>query len=159
MLFTKNLLAATSENTTKLLKFNRLIRISTRRNVLRCIVLTLLLFPLISGCNNKFEVYEITKVKTLEVSSVTATEATLQGELVSIGRQPILDHGFLWSTNEKFDINSEQRVSMGAISSKGTFSHQWTNLNIGQTYYIKAYVQYGNGMLIGSTTGFMTLER
>ncbi|OJJ23897.1 hypothetical protein BKI52_05980 [marine bacterium AO1-C] len=158
MFFIQKLLAATSELTTKLLKFNSLIDVSKRSNVQRGLALALLLLPLVSSCK-KFEVYEITKVKTLNVSSVKATEVTLEGELVSIGSQIIEDHGFMWSENEDFDLNTAQKTSFGAITNPGVFTHMLTNLNVGTVYYVRAYVQYGQGVLMGETKPFKTLER
>ncbi|HAS41693.1 MAG TPA: hypothetical protein DCS93_14540 [Microscillaceae bacterium] len=158
MSFFQKLLAATSELTTKLLKFNRLVEVSTRSNVQRSLVFTLLLFPLVSSCK-KFEVYEITKVKTLEVSSVKATEATIEGEIISIGSQPILDYGFLWSDSDVFDLETEQKASLGAVNAPLVFTHMITNLEVGKVYYVRAFVQYGQGVLMGERKTFKTLER
>ena len=158
MSFFQKLLAATSELTTKLLKFNYLIEVSKRSNVQRSLALALFLFPLVSSCK-KFEVYEITKVTTLQVSSVKATEATIEGEIVSIGSQPIEDHGFLWSETDVFDLKTEQRTSSGPINTLGVFTQMITNLEVGKVYYVRAYVQYGQGILMGETKVFKTLER
>lgn len=158
MFIIQKLLAATSELTTKLLKFGGFAEISKRCHVQRSGLLILLLLPLVSSCK-EFEVYEITKVRTLEVSGVKSTEAIFEGEVVSIGSQPIQDHGFLWSNQDTFDLNTGQRVSLGSTSTTGLFNYQVSGLRVGEIYYTRAYVQYGQGMLLGEIKAFKTLER
>lgn len=139
------LLAANREQTTKLKK--HLLSAFMRSHV-RSIVWMLLLLPLISSCN-KFEVFEITRVKTLEVSSITATQFTIEGEIKTLGRFPVLDHGFIWSKNRKLIAGIDQKVTLGSINQIGKFSQTITGLQAGATYFVRAYARQGQGILVG----------
>lgn len=141
----RKLLFANREQTTKL-KMHVLS--AFMRSHVRSIVWALFLLPFISGCN-KFEVFEITRVKTLEVSSITTNQFTIEGEVKTLGRFPVLDHGFIWSEDEKVIADTDPKVALGSINQIGKFSQTITGFEAGTTYFVRAYVKQGQGILVG----------
>ena len=78
------------------------------------------------------------------------------GDITSIGDAPITEHGHCWSTVSNPTIsNSKTQLGPGNISQ---FSSNVLNLNIGETYYYKAYVTNSLGTAYGQENTFNTLS-
>lgn len=111
-------------------------------------------------------VFSCKKLETKRVSAITTNDITLSetnvnasGTLVDMGNKSITDHGFCWSINQE-PTNSDNTISLGAISETGDFTSALANLQANATYYVRAYVaeentiKYGNAIsFIAPTTG------
>ena len=106
-------------------------------------------------------------VDTLEPTGVTETQATLRGEIVSIGWGAPLERGIYWNVTPSL-VDAEQWIDDTAPPySVGVFTHTVGNLTQGQTYYCIAYAvnaetAWGEWVQVtaGSTGGWavLTLE-
>ena len=90
-------------------------------------------------------------VTTGSASSVTATGATLSGNVTSAGGATVTARGFLYGTNSN---NLSQTVQSG--SGTGSFTKALTGLTSGTTYYYKAYATTSAGTAYGELMSFTT---
>jgi len=90
-------------------------------------------------------------VTTGSASSVTATGATLSGNVTSAGGATVTARGFLYGTNSN---NLSQTVQNG--SGTGSFTKSLTGLTSGTTYYYKAYATNSAGTAYGELMSFTT---
>ena len=82
--------------------------------------------------------------------------ATLQGEIVSLGINPVVSHGHLWSTTSAFpDYNSHQ-ISLGEAYQEGVYYTTLYDLQPGVTYYYRAYASNGQYVKYGTVKTFTT---
>jgi hypothetical protein len=90
-------------------------------------------------------------VQTNAASSITATGATLNGNVTSDGDATVTARGFLYGTNSS---NLTQTVQSG--SGTGSFTANLTGLTSGTTYYYKAYATNSAGTAYGEVRSFTT---
>ena len=80
--------------------------------------------------------------------------ATANGEVTSEGASAVTKRGFVWSTIANPTVSD-------AISSNqfgpGVFTQQISGLNLGATYYVRAYATNANGTAYGNQIDFKTL--
>jgi hypothetical protein len=80
--------------------------------------------------------------------------ATANGEVTSEGASAVTKRGFVWSTIANPTVSD-------ALSSNqfgpGVFTQQISGLNLGATYYVRAYATNGNGTAYGNQIDFKTL--
>lgn len=78
-----------------------------------------------------------------EVSNITATSVTCDGEVTSDGGRKVLSYGLCWSMSPQPTMkNSHAEAGYGVES----FSFEITNLLPSHTYYVRAYAQNDNGV-------------
>jgi hypothetical protein len=83
---------------------------------------------------------EYPRVSTGIITKIDETGITVTGEILSLGKSAVIDHGFVWSMDERGELFNSERKSLGSIAATGTFSADITfGLEKGKTYYIKAY--------------------
>ena len=90
-------------------------------------------------------------VTTGTASSITATGATLSGNVTSDGGATVTARGFLYGTNAS---NLTQTVQSG--SGIGSITKALTGLTSGTTYYYKAYATNSAGTAYGELRSFTT---
>ncbi|NLE56698.1 MAG: LPXTG cell wall anchor domain-containing protein [Lentisphaerae bacterium] len=115
----------------------------------------------------EFEIYiepagEYTFVETIEVLNVTATTATVKGEVYEHYGPSTIRRGFLWSTDDHFDylngiFDDEFYELMTPAEAEGEFTHEITGLSPGTTYYVCAFISY-EGVAYGRILEFTTLQ-
>ena len=96
-------------------------------------------------------VCSVPTVTTGTASSITATGATLSGNVTSDGGATVTARGFLYGTNSS---NLTQTVQSG--SGTGSFTKALTGLTSGTTYYYKAYATNSAGTAYGEVRSFTT---
>ena len=94
-------------------------------------------------------------VVTYPVNSHTGDEADVSGEVTNGGGTPFVVGGFCWSQNPNPDITDYH--SMDGLGVMG-FSHNITGLNLGTTYYFKAYGMNNAGIQYGNEEQFTTWD-
>lgn len=90
---------------------------------------------------------------TSAATSISATEATLNGDITSLGTclsNPLTEKGFVYGTASNPESNGGAHVSDGAATA-GTFDVVLNSLSPATTYYYKAYVKDGNNQYYYST--------
>lgn len=94
-----------------------------------------------------------TEITTLAATDVRDNSAKVQGEVVTLGSSPIIQHGFCWSsTNILPEIEDKiNTISKGTLVERGVFNQTLTGLTKGSVYYYRAFavtqdgkVYYGN---------------
>lgn len=98
--------------------------------------------------------FSLPTVSISSVSSITATGATLSGEVTYDGGDTVTERGFVYSTSSN-PITSDTKVQSG--SGTGAFSEEITSLDPETTYYVRAYAINGVGTSYGSEQSFTTL--
>ena len=96
--------------------------------------------------------YFVPAVTTGAVSNITATSATLSGNVTSAGVASVTSRGFLYGTN-----SSDLTQTVLGGSGTGSFTKSLTGLTSGTTYYYKAYATNSEGTAYGEVLSFTTL--
>ena len=92
-------------------------------------------------------------VVTLEVTDITQTTATVNGNVTSDGGANVTERGICWSTSHD-PTTSGNHANSG--TGTGSFSVQMTGLTPGTTYYVRAYAKNSAGTAYGSEVSFTT---
>lgn len=98
-------------------------------------------------CYNETEPITITN----NVSNITTSQATLNGDIVSSGGYEIIERGFCYSFNRLPSINDNKLTVSGGI---GSYNKIITNLIPNRYYYVRAYSSNLIGVSYGETKIF-----
>jgi hypothetical protein len=93
---------------------------------------------------------------TTAASAITASTATVGGEITKTGGTAITDRGVVWGTATNPTINLPTKQSFG--SGSGTFSGTISGLEKLTTYYLRSYATNSAGTVYGNETSFTTLD-
>lgn len=93
------------------------------------------------------------QVTTGAVSNITATTAVCSGNVTSDGGIAVTAKGFCWSTAQYPNVSGSHSNEGGGI---GPFNGSLTNLQIGTTYYVRAYATNSTGTVYGEQVSFTT---
>ncbi len=88
------------------------------------------------------------------ISSIKGTSATVKGNLLSDGGDPLSAIGFCWSITPNPTL-SDNIISTANLSS-GVFSAKLSNLSLSTTYYVRAYATNSLGTAYGDEVSFTT---
>ena len=90
----------------------------------------------ITGCeDDNFNVDPV--ILTEQMLFVSGEQVRLSGRLVATENQSVSDHGFIISAEPSF--SNPITISLGERTTPGRFIGETTGLNVGQTYYWKAF--------------------
>jgi len=82
------------------------------------------------------------RVSTGVITRIDETGISVTGEILSLGKAPVIEHGFIWSIKPKGEIHNSEVVSLGAIAKTGAYN---TDINFAlekdKEYSIKAYAK------------------
>lgn len=92
-------------------------------------------------------------VTTGTVSNITATTATCGGNVTSDGGFTVTAKGLCWSTAQYPNVSGSHSNEGGGI---GPFNGSLTNLQIGTTYYVRAFATNSTGTSYGEQVSFTT---
>src|SRR5690606_38523833 len=97
-------------------------------------------------------------VTTSAASSITATGATLSGNVTADGGDPVTARGFVYSSTDETPILDEGGVIDVSDDGSGTgvFSEAISGLNASTTYYYQAYATNSEGTTYGGVESFTT---
>jgi uncharacterized protein (TIGR02145 family) len=100
-------------------------------------------------------------VNTGSASSITATGATIGGDIESLGlgASSVSQHGHCWSDETTTPTLSDQFTSQGTKNTTGTFESVIVGLSQGKLYYVRAYATNSMGTAYGDTISFVTLAQ
>ncbi len=93
-------------------------------------------------------------VTTNLTTNVTATNANSGGVITSDGGNPVTDRGVCWSTSPNPTYNGSERTYEGGGT--GPFSSALSNLQQGNTYYVRAFGITAAGPGYGQEETFIT---
>lgn len=116
---------------------------------------------LVSGCKKKSEeptpthIAQVPVLSTSAISNISATKASCGGNITSDAGFTVSARGVCWSTGVTPTI-ADPKTSDG--TGAGSFTSAITGLNLGTTYYIRAYATNSEGTGYGSAMSFTTLS-
>lgn len=93
-------------------------------------------------------------VTTAEVTSITAGSALCGGNVTDDGRTVVTARGVCWSKTEYPTVEAAPHTSNG--TGLGEFQSQISNLEAGETYYVRAYATNSLGTSYGMQRTFTT---
>ena len=96
---------------------------------------------------------DVPKVKTVEVTDVTRTTATVIGEVTDECGSEVTERGVCWGTSHE-PTASGSHLNSG--TGTGSYSIAISNLGVGKTYYVRAYAKNSNGTSYGEELDFVT---
>ena len=94
-------------------------------------------------------------IATVEPINVTATSATVGGNVTSDGGAEVTERGIVYATTQN-PTTADSKVTNG--SGLGQFTCNLTDLQDGTTYYARAYAINAKGMVYGEEVSFITLK-
>ena len=98
---------------------------------------------------------ELATVVTAEVTDAAGNSATCGGNITDNGNAPILSRGVCWSETVNPTID-DNRTEDG--TGDGEFTSRITGLEVGKTYYVRAYATNEAGTAYGEIKSFATIE-
>lgn len=111
---------------------------------------------LLSACEDE----EITarsypRVMTNEVLFSSSGAATFQGEIFYPGNNPIVEYGFVWSTDSYPYVEKHDKETLTDPITTGTFSAEvGADLINGITYHVRAYAVTNEYLVYGKDVTF-----
>ncbi len=96
----------------------------------------------------------IPEFTTDSIRSVTATSATLYGNIIDNGGLEILEKGFCWNTSTNPTLENNFQIVAG--NSLGSYNSSITNFTVYTTYYVKTFVKNIYGTFYGNQQYFTT---
>jgi hypothetical protein len=114
----------------------------------------LIFFTIFSSCKKEGVTTPAVKTTSVQVDK-NNNIATANGEVTSEGASAVSKRGFVWSTVANPTVSD-------ALSSNqfgpGVFTQQISGLNLGATYYLRAYATNANGTTYGNQIEFKSLS-
>ena len=92
-------------------------------------------------------------VSSSAATSISATGATLNGNVTSNGGATVTERGFVYNTSSPVTINDNKTIVSGTT---GAFSNNVSSLTTGATYYFRAYASNSVGVTLSSEQNFTT---
>lgn len=100
-------------------------------------------------------------VSTLEATNILDTSATLNGRIDNPGEPAYTERGFLYSGTHETPTISDPSTSTTKITVAGTsrdYNTSISSLEIGTTYYVRAYATSSKGTSYGEVKSFSTTD-
>ncbi len=94
-------------------------------------------------------------VTTDPATTITATAASLNGNLLSLGSAASVPVGFIWGTSPTLTSGTSNNT-VATLTAPGTFTYGATGLTLGTTYYFQAWangVKFVKGGILNFNTG------
>ncbi len=104
-----------------------------------------------------FEVKLLPVVKTLEVTNINETTATLNGLIVYEGDPKYAEKGFVYSSSfpmPTLDDPENATVKVSISGDSNEFSANIANLIKGNTYHVRTYAKSSDGVVYGDAVSF-----
>ncbi len=118
----------------------------------------LIILILLSACTREKETkHDYPRVVTGQVTNINASGATFNGTFLQTGNSEIIDHGFVYGTNNNPTIQANESVSLGASTGNGTFAAIIGHaLEMNETYYVSAYARNKEKIFYAQTVTFVS---
>ena len=118
------------------------------------------ILALMANCTKEKETkHDYPRVVTGQVINVHAGGATFNGTFLHVGKGEIIDHGFVFGSSYMLSIQSNQHISLGKSSGKGSFTATASYaLTTGYTYYVSAYARNDDKTFYAEPVSFVCFE-
>lgn len=122
------------------------------RIVFKTTFITFVISSILSACHNLDflkKVYILTKDPIIVTTNVTA-----YGNIIDIGNNGLIDHGFCWSLNQNPTI-SDNVISLQNTNKTGEYFANLLNLLPGKIYYVRAFAKSEDDLVYGENKSFV----
>ena len=128
------------------------------KNLTSKITIALLLSASLFGCQKKeIESRYYPRLRTQKVTDISPEGATFRGEVLTTGNSPVLEYGFLWSTQEYLSFSYAEHIQINEKFSSGDFQCRIDfSLIKDQKYYLKSYVKTKDLTIFGNVVEFVS---
>jgi hypothetical protein len=99
---------------------------------------------------------QLPTMTTQEVTAISATSATGNGNITSMGSPNPTQHGICWNTAGT-PTTADNSTTEGAASATGAFTSSITGLTANTSYYVRAYAINSAGTTYGDQVSFTAL--
>jgi hypothetical protein len=97
------------------------------------------------------------KITTLPVTNISETGVTFHASINRLASVPIINHGFVWGTDEEATVSSEYRLQLGPVSAIGEFEADISaGLDKDRTYFVRAFVATSDYYVYGDPVSFVS---
>lgn len=119
-------------------------------------LILILLFLLIGiTCKKDFEYPDI---QTKEVTNIDSAGAVFNAEILNLGNNSIIDHGFVWNSTGNPTFEKSYPVSLGETENIGEYSAKIkSDFEEGKRYFVRAFVNTGESIFYGQEERFISL--
>lgn len=118
--------------------------------------LSVIIIPLFNNCSKEAEngVKENPVIHTDEITDITDSSVVFNGEIISIGKDEIIEYGFLWDKIEP-RIETANKAVMSNPATTGSFS-LLVNYNLfkDSVQYVRTYLKTNNLVVYGNQIRF-----
>jgi hypothetical protein len=124
------------------------------KTIINCTLICSLLF--LVSCAVDEPVVEVLTVTTDSPTNVTATDATLGGNITNGGESPVTSKGVCvgLTANPTIDDPNDQKLEIG--TGLGAFTESYTGFTASTTYHVRAYATNSTGTVYGENVSFTT---
>jgi len=109
-----------------------------------------MVLTLFYSCKKDFSRQPVVSTGDFDLASAIAN-----GTLVDLGTKEITDHGFCWDSVGEPNLGNSN-IRMGVLTTTGSFQAQLTELKANRTYFLKAFISFGDELLFGAMITFTT---
>lgn len=109
-------------------------------------------FLQLRASHERLKLLSFPTVTTQAVTDITATTATGNGTVISVGGSSLTERGTCWSTSINPTIADSRATSAGQV---GVFTTSITGLSDSITYYVRAYATNAIGTAYGDNVSFV----
>jgi len=130
-----------------------------KRKLLYQIIVSLLFISIAQQFNSckKVDLERTALVKTNSVTDVMANSATVSGTIVDLGKGPVTEYGFVYSTADNPTVeNTTVKVTLPA--KLGNFSAPITGLSSSTHYFVRSYLKSGDDVIYAYSSSPFTTE-
>ena len=121
-------------------------------------ILLLLLSLLIKCDDYEFPESPYPGIRTLPVTDISDSGATFRAEITHIGKEEIIDHGFIWGEEQPFLLGRQDTLKLGPVPEPGEIEKR---IEYGHEYYKKylvvGYAKTESYFAIADTVFFISL--
>ena len=113
---------------------------------------------LYAGCVME-EVHFLPELTTNAATGITASSATIGGNITYAGEPPYIERGVVYSTTPNPTVANLKKIvaGTGKIEGKGSFTAELTGLSANTTYYARAYAENIIDISYGEQVSFIPL--
>ncbi len=104
----------------------------------------------------KKEQIEILELTISNATNITASSASVLGNITELGESNITAHGHCWNNTAAPNIN-DNKTDYGTANETGEFTSPITNLQANTTYYIRTFATNSEGTIYSNEISFTTI--
>jgi hypothetical protein len=115
-------------------------------------------YLLITCTKEEYSIRNYPRVATHEIENVNSSGATFKGEVISQGKEKIIEYGFTWGEYPSPKLETANKKVVKGESSSAIFKTEIsTALKDSTTYYVRAFAKTESFIVYGKNVSFISL--